>query len=898
MKKLRQLFLAVIFFGCLIMAGCGANVNNNIVINKDGSGERSIVAEISNDDMTKVKGGKDALESTLKTAMPKELTMEEEEGVSSIKYVFKYTFKDFNEYKEKTKAITGKYSDAYFKVSDGLFNKKCEFSETAIEKDLLKWATDAINNAKLIDESEGSEGELINIRSTHVNLCGLEKDSFGDINIKDNKSYDFESINIDTKALGGDKYSRSITYLFPSETMSELSKDKALENKMKKLVPSGGKLKKVTKGESSGFTIDFGEITSIDELNSKTHKASLDKKSVFSLKKLQNTSILEPQSNFTDSINFINLTEGVSVKKGIYYTYDGGSKYTLDSVMGYKIPENSKGSVNLGFNTKVKDSKNISMFLRCEDNLKVNAVLHSSSYFVITIFIIIAILVLAAAAFFGLKIFRKMKNTYETSGTEAIVPEAISGGNKSFCNNCGNELANDAKFCTVCGTEIMKNENGFLKLFKRIGECFKKTSIINMKNSGVLKDIVIGAAAALCANLVISILYYLIFGKVSSEVIQRFAGRDFPLTSNTLKFYDMMFFSLVPGMYCKAAASGNSISDAINGSFYIPSLIMLVLSLIGLYVGMKIASRNTDKRNKREIFKRNNFLVLIYAFAITILSLIFVKRFSPLGNVFGFSLSFKIGYSPLGVFFSSIFYGLILSSYVSFRSLGKTTKELLGDSLSGRSFQGVFYGILRALPMLLILYVVMLIVLPFIDPKGLGGVISEGFKSSYGLRHILLLPNVLIYMLNFSFGASFKTTGLRSMADLVTSKTDANIGLFAGFSSCPWYFYFLIIIGIATAALGTYYIINMKREKLSIIDVLSYAAANTFVLSALSFISRLSVNIRVDNGTGFLGKLFGGEKSSLILSCFNFKSIVIVFIFTFAVSFCFSELFSRKTKIM
>lgn len=154
MKNFGKKALLLLMFVCamLFMTACGADVHSDIALNNDGSGTRTVYAEISNDDQSRINGGFDALQQVLTQSAPSGITVNRsaDDTRGTTIFSFSYAFTSLDDYKTKTNALTGSSTDAAFTATNSVLNSSIHFEESDNLNNLIKWATDAIDSAQII----------------------------------------------------------------------------------------------------------------------------------------------------------------------------------------------------------------------------------------------------------------------------------------------------------------------------------------------------------------------------------------------------------------------------------------------------------------------------------------------------------------------------------------------------------------------------------------------------------------------------------------------------------------------------------------------------------------------------------------------------------------------------
>ena len=160
MNKKIKLILLILGLSMLLF-GCGAKVDQTLIIDDNFSGARIFDVHVDNETLGYITGGADALTSVLQSNKPQVLdmtTVQDPDG-DGIRYQFFYEFDTIDAYIEKTKSILGTDFTATFEAQsnpDNPFGLNIKFEETNSSKELLQWAIDAVAASGITSESPDS----------------------------------------------------------------------------------------------------------------------------------------------------------------------------------------------------------------------------------------------------------------------------------------------------------------------------------------------------------------------------------------------------------------------------------------------------------------------------------------------------------------------------------------------------------------------------------------------------------------------------------------------------------------------------------------------------------------------------------------------------------------------
>ncbi|MCM0647309.1 hypothetical protein NBE98_02835 [Clostridium swellfunianum] len=208
MKKLSRL-IVLIFVVSMLLTGCWkGDISSDTAMNRGGEGTKTITMELLKDNQPKpdgkgnvednsqfFKGGFPALAAWLQKNVPEGFKVDVKEEATKYVYSITYSFKDINEYNEKTKKLIGnaKYEELGLKPStlneeeakdsNGKKAYKLTFTES---KDVLyassAWAVEGIfNDTNLFDPDPHKTGaigmtDIYQLKSIKLKIGDTTKD--------------------------------------------------------------------------------------------------------------------------------------------------------------------------------------------------------------------------------------------------------------------------------------------------------------------------------------------------------------------------------------------------------------------------------------------------------------------------------------------------------------------------------------------------------------------------------------------------------------------------------------------------------------------------------------------------------------------------------------------------
>ena len=343
MRKLKTLCVfAILVVLTVLLAGCGANVSTTMTIDaKDAgfSGSRLMTLLINADDLSKVTGGIDALETIIKENIPEDLSYAvSNPSDTETQIAFTLEFTSLEDYKTKVGNLLAANADntivpeISYEKNDTVFKKSLKFEENFETIDLLKWYQNAIAEANIISESssnwyERGSNELI-VDGTTLNTYG-NTFSYNDV---DERYLDNCEVHTTMNADG--TYDRTITFFaskYSLERLNEVNEDFA--GYMKSVATKGITYATET-NEDNGRTSYIYTITgaSAKDLVTKTNAVLQTSDNVFSV-------AITPKKNAMGKaeITIQERLDGSYYMNPQYYSISS----TIVAFPGFKLTENN-----------------------------------------------------------------------------------------------------------------------------------------------------------------------------------------------------------------------------------------------------------------------------------------------------------------------------------------------------------------------------------------------------------------------------------------------------------------------------------------------------------------------------------------------------------------------------
>lgn len=233
-------FAALMLLLMLFLSACGATVNTNLDLAKDGSGTRLITAKISTDNLSDyVEGGLKAIDASLKKNTPEELKykgLKENKTDSEAVATFEMSFSSLEDYEAKINALlTASGSELTPEITrvieDNEFVSGFATKENFGSSDLLGWAENALVADGVVDDENTSS--IFSDGEVKVKFDGKSYESSSSyVLVNEVKDYGFDSIELSTVVNDDSTFTQEVTYQINSEKAEKLG------DKLKKFLDS------------------------------------------------------------------------------------------------------------------------------------------------------------------------------------------------------------------------------------------------------------------------------------------------------------------------------------------------------------------------------------------------------------------------------------------------------------------------------------------------------------------------------------------------------------------------------------------------------------------------------------------------------------------------------------
>ncbi|MCL6573711.1 MAG: zinc ribbon domain-containing protein, partial [Bacillus sp. (in: Bacteria)] len=446
------------------------------------------------------------------------------------------------------------------------------------------------------------------------------------------------------------------------------------------------------------------------------------------------------------------------------------------------------------------------------------------------------------------------------------------GQSKIFCRYCGKPNEPNHIYCQYCG-QSMETIGATSKISGNLGLEVKSIGrgVVNLSKGirGLGKDSWLDASAGAIIAVLTGIIMSFLGLKIISLILVSMAGHDRQTTliiKECGKLFSPMatwIFTHLPGQYLSV---GGSIPDmqmklGANSYFHLPMVTLLLVPIVGLYIGSLMANRKFDKKDWLGRSGQGFRMGLIYAVILFILSLFTGGEINipvPLKNLidknlFNVGLHIGAGFQRLNLLVNGLVIGTVFGIIVSVRS----HLFLVVQNYAGERGASVFLGIWRALLISFTGGLVFAVVgiLVFLSKKGMPHYTEEWLIFA---ACILFLPNLIIYGLSLGGGASLHLYGLVPGEKL----PNLSISLLSGIiengrklhNETQWVLYILFLLVLFSLFWGGYQAQRRSQENV-FINGLMVAGGYSFVLSMLAWTSQLKAVVDLGRLRSFMSMM-------------------------------------------
>lgn len=165
MKNNKKILAILILVFSLVLSACGIKITNDVKVDQNFSGTRSILLEISNDDMNYFEGGREGLNEFLQYNIKDPLVFaESRETESGYAVLINLNFNSIEDYNEKLKSLVGEeFTDSTPLVSyvipseDNPFLSGISFNDNVSSQIILRYLVNAaVEQGRISESNAGS----------------------------------------------------------------------------------------------------------------------------------------------------------------------------------------------------------------------------------------------------------------------------------------------------------------------------------------------------------------------------------------------------------------------------------------------------------------------------------------------------------------------------------------------------------------------------------------------------------------------------------------------------------------------------------------------------------------------------------------------------------------------
>lgn len=396
-RKLKYAAILIMAALCFILAGCGATVDTNFSADGNFSGKRVITLTLSESDLQEyIKGGKIAIDSTVKKYKPDELSYSSKNSGGDLVCEFTLEFNGIEDYRTKVASVFAANPDNDFQCEieyeniDSPFKSSLSFKENFNSIDMLGWLTYGLQKDDIVDYSTTSS--WYETGSTALVLNGKEYSTGSNLNMSDSESNCADEVTVKTYFDASGKIQRSFTFGFNENTVNTLNeKGTSLEEYFSALAGSSASYRSETDEDYGriNYIIDLGEL-SAEDISAKTAQILLDEEISFGTsisasegamnitvtEKINASAYLRRSSGYLQCIYYMpdgtEMSNDGSVYANRYNDRDGNTYFSYypdgeESVAVFKwAPRFEKYEVNMGLSG---DSLNLSLKLSASETM-------------------------------------------------------------------------------------------------------------------------------------------------------------------------------------------------------------------------------------------------------------------------------------------------------------------------------------------------------------------------------------------------------------------------------------------------------------------------------------------------------------------------------------------------
>lgn len=267
----------------LVLSACGAEVDTNLTLSKDGKGTRTISAKLSTENLSEsVTGGLKAITASLEKHTPENLSfkgMKENKADNEATATFELAFDSLTDYETKiNELLLASDSDLAAEINTVIENNDFvsgfATEENFTSTDLLGWALDGLVEDGVINESDS--GSVFTDGTTKVKYEDKSYESdYSRVFVNQVKDNGFDLIKVNTVMNEDSTFNQEIVYQIGNEKVAKLGAK--LTDFLKSATVEGELEDYYGEGSMTGWSQSF-TATDTADLATKTNTALGSKK--------------------------------------------------------------------------------------------------------------------------------------------------------------------------------------------------------------------------------------------------------------------------------------------------------------------------------------------------------------------------------------------------------------------------------------------------------------------------------------------------------------------------------------------------------------------------------------------------------------------------------------------
>ena len=218
MKK--RIFLIVLLFSLLFLAGCGVDLTSSVTLDENFSGTRVMSCAFSSSDFKRAfQGDMRDLDKLIEDSCPNGMTWKKKTQNDQTVYTFCLSFFSLQDYKEKVTNILNFHPKITWEYKDSPFVSGVIYKENFSSRDLMTWLYTALYEKKYI--TKDSVDDLWDLKETTVSIGNKKYKSDDKISIEEMSYAELSSIAIDTNLQDDGTFRRTISFKIPQKTLDQ-----------------------------------------------------------------------------------------------------------------------------------------------------------------------------------------------------------------------------------------------------------------------------------------------------------------------------------------------------------------------------------------------------------------------------------------------------------------------------------------------------------------------------------------------------------------------------------------------------------------------------------------------------------------------------------------------------